>query len=166
MRVEAHGLAAELPRGWEARIYGRPRLAPATAVAPLAPRGEALGRGALATLHAASFPLRGDEGAFGGAATSRMPAGGAFLALVEYQPDSALVPGAGLFASRTVPRALAPADFRAEALMVARRGQAGVQRFFTAGERPFCLYAVAGLAAGAIPALDRINGILRSLVIA
>jgi hypothetical protein len=164
--LSAHGISLSLPNAWDGRIYGRPRLSASPAgSSPLVPGFDGIERGSLATLHAASFPLSGAEGEFAAEATERMPASGAFVALVEYQPDDRLVPGEGLFASREVPRALAPEDFRPETLMVPRRDQVGLQRFFTTGVRPFCLYAVIGSRGAAANGASAISGVLGSLVI-
>jgi hypothetical protein len=122
MRVAAHGIALDLPRRWEAHLYRRP--------------------GGDPVLHAASFPLPTTDGDFGSGATAQMPARGAFLALKEYRPGPRLVPGVGLFASRAIPLPLPEREFHPRALQVGRAGQAGLQRFFTAAGRPFCLYAV------------------------
>ncbi len=122
MRLAAHGLALELPDGWDGRIYRLKDGAP--------------------ILHAASFGLPASDGDFGSGATALMPEGGAFLALKEYEPDARLAPGEGLFAA-SAPRApIDPGHFHPRSLQVGRSGQAGMQHFFTAAERPFCLYAV------------------------
>jgi hypothetical protein len=71
-----------------------------------------------------------------------MPAGACFLAVTEYIRGDGLEPGTGLFASRRVPRTLDPTAFSSAGLAHPRTGQAGMQHFFTAGGRPFCLYAV------------------------
>lgn len=127
MRIAAHGVELELPRGWEGRIY---RIA-----------------GGDPILHAANFPLPPADGDFGSGATASMPAGGAFLALKEYRPGPRLLPGVGLFAPWSVPLPLEPRRFHPRALQVGRAGQAGFQHFFTASGRPFCLYAVIEIAA-------------------
>jgi hypothetical protein len=165
MGLSAHGITLSLPNAWDGRIYGRPRLVANPAEGALMPGFDGTEQGHLATLHAASFPLSGAEGEFAADATMRMPAAGTFVALVEYQPDEKLVPGEGLFASREIPRALAPEDFHPETLMVPRPGQVGLQRFFTAGVRPFCLYAVIGSRGAAGPGAAAISEVLRSLVI-
>jgi hypothetical protein len=111
-------------------------------------------------VHAANFALPADDGDFGSGATERMPDGGAFLALKEYEAGPRLVPGQGLFAPASIPLPLDPEQFGPRRLQVGRRGQAGVQHFFTASGRPFCLYAVvkaprAGAHAAAQPAQVR-----------
>jgi hypothetical protein len=120
--LEAHGLRIELPRGWSGRVFRR--------------------SGGGATLHAGDFQLPLDDGEFGDRSTAVMPTGGSFLALTEYEPGAGLEPGEGLFASRRMPLTLDPTSFSSRGLAHPRPGQAGVQHFFTAAGRPFCLYVV------------------------
>ncbi|MGI8904687.1 MAG: hypothetical protein ACR2IP_13785 [Solirubrobacteraceae bacterium] len=123
MRIEAHGLRIELPAGWSGHVFHR--------------------AGGLATLHAGDFALAlGERSSFGDASTAAMPPGASFLALTEYASGSGLKPGAGLFAPRRIPRPLDPASFAASRLAHPLPGQAGMQHFFTASGRPFCLYVV------------------------
>lgn len=122
MRIAAHGIALDLPRGWDGRLYQLP--------------------GGDPVLHAASFPLPAVDGDFGSGATATMPSHGTFLALKEYRPGPRLVPGVGLFASHSVPLPLHARRFHPRTLQVTRPGQVGLQHFFTAAGRPFCLYAV------------------------
>jgi hypothetical protein len=96
----------------------------------------------LATMHAASFQLALDDGQFGDRSTGMMPEVGAFLALTEYRRGDGLTPGHGLFQPRRIPLPLDPARFAATRLAHPRPGQTGMQHFFTASGRPFCLYAV------------------------
>jgi hypothetical protein len=165
MSVAAHGIEVELPSGWDGRIYGRPRLAEGPSPRSVLPGFDGSVEGRIATLHAASFPLTGAEGDFGADATIRMPERAGFLALVEYQTDENLVPGTGLFSDPVAPRSLDPSEFSPETMMVHRRDQAGLQRFFTVGERPFCLYAVIGSRRHGPPAIAGMNQVLGSLVI-
>lgn len=149
MRISAHRIEVTLPDGWEGRIYRR--------------------HGGDPTLHAATFALPANDGDFGSEATARMPPGGAFLVLTEYRPGGGLVPGEGLFAARTIPHPLVPRHFHPRALLVGRRGQAGTQHFFTAGTRPFCLYAVVSAPRGARaaaargPRLEELNRLIGSV---
>lgn len=122
MILRAHGIAIELPSGWDGRIYKRERGDP--------------------TLHAASFPLPAKDGDFGTRATSGMPPGGVFLVLTEYRPGRGLEPGKGLFAPAKLPLPLDPSRFSPRSLLRARPDQEGFQQFFTHRGRPFCLYAV------------------------
>jgi hypothetical protein len=158
MKLAAYGISLELPRGWDGRIYRRHDASP--------------------TLHAANFQLPEDDADFGSGATGRMPPGGIFLALKEYAAGPRLRPGAGLYASRSLPLPLQRRLFHPRALQVQRPGQAGFQHFFTAaGRRPFCLYAVLrnarapldfapfGSPAGAPDQVDSVSGVLASLEI-
>jgi hypothetical protein len=148
--VGAHGLSIDLPPRWSGRVFRRP--------------------GSGATLHAGDFPLVLDDGEFGDASTQEMPAGATFLALAEYLPGAALMPGQGLFAARRLALPLEPTAFDANRLAHPRRGQAGMQQFFTRGGRPFCLYVV--LAGGRsyrrrqLAVLDRVLASLRIAPIA
>jgi hypothetical protein len=143
--LAAHGLAIELPKRWNGRVFRR--------------------AGGNATLHAGDFQLALDDGEFGDASTARMPAVATFVALVEYLPGAGLEPGRGLFASSRIALPLEPTTFAANRLAHPRRGQAGTQQFFTRAGRPFCLYVV--IAGGAarrrhqLPVLDRVLATLR-----
>jgi hypothetical protein len=145
MRLAAHGLAVELPRGWNGRIFKN--------------------SSGQATLHAGDFHLALDDGQFGDASTSRMPGRASFLALTEYQSGAGLHPGQGLFAPHRVRLPLEPRSFSTRGLAHPRPGQAGAQHFFTSHGRPFCLYLVL---AGEqrhrrrqLPVLDRILSSLK-----
>jgi hypothetical protein len=122
VRTVAHGLSVDVPPGWEARIVRPPESAP--------------------YLHVASFALTAVSGQFGAGVTAGMGPDGAFAALVEYLVDRHAQPGTGLFASRRWRPRLRMGEFGPDRLQVMRPGHLGAQRFFTAGERPFCLYTV------------------------
>jgi hypothetical protein len=121
-RLAAHGISIELPPRWSGRVFR--------------------GAGGGAVLHAGDFQLELGDGEFGDASTTAMPAGSTFLALVEYVPGAGLKPGEGLFSARGIPRRMDPSAFSVKGLAHPRPGQAGTQRFFTVGGRPFCLYLV------------------------
>ena len=145
MRASAHGISIEAPHGWEVRIFKRPQAMP--------------------VMHLATFGLSGHDGDFGAAATARMTPGDAFAALVEYQPDHIVVPGAGLFREIGIPR-ISAAGFSPAQLQVTRPGQLGRQLFFTASGRPFCLYCVVSPEhAGDRGAFERLSAVLRSLAV-
>lgn len=122
MRTAAHGLAVDVPVGWEARIVRPSESAP--------------------YLHVASCSLHADSGQFGAGVTARMGADSAFAALVQYLIDGRVQPDVGLFASRHWHPRLRLREFSHDRLQVMRPGHLGAQRFFTAAGRPFCLYAV------------------------
>jgi hypothetical protein len=117
-RVGAFGISAVVPEGWDARFFRHADGEP--------------------TAHLASFRLPPADGEFGSAATARMRDGAIFLALTEYHESQA---DRGLFAA-DVPRSLAAAELGARSLLQPRPGQRGVQRFFSAAGRAFCLYVV------------------------
>jgi hypothetical protein len=125
-RMRAHGIALDVPQGWEARINRRPPTEP--------------GETTHAILHAASFPLPSRRGDFGSGAVDRMRADDAFVALVEYDAASAHTP---LFERRGLPHPGA-ADFDPRGLQRTLPGQSGAQWFFHTGDRAFCLYVVLG----------------------
>jgi hypothetical protein len=153
VRLAAHGIELDLPTGWDGRIYRT--------------------HGSDPIMHAATFPLPRSDGDFGSGATERMPPSATFLALKEYRPGPRLLPGQGLFASRSIPLPLGDQHFSSRMLQVTRVGQAGFQHFFTDAGRPLCLYAVVSAdrpaAAGAVIArdqLENLNRILTTLTIA
>lgn len=144
-RISAFGISATAPDHWEARIFRHEDGEP--------------------TLHAATFPLPPSDGEFGSRATRRMPAGGLFLSLTEYRGAGIDLGAGGLF-GEPQPRTLEDAHLSSRALLQARPGQRGVQRFFSASGRAFCLYVVvAGDGDGARRRLEDVTHILRSLEI-
>ena len=144
--ITGHGLSIDVPAGWEARIYRRDGAAP--------------------VLHVASFALHEGDGDFGAAATGRMRPGDTFIALVQYLVSEPLRPGSGLFASRDIPPVPRPQEFSPAQLQVTRPGHLGWQRFFTAGQRPCCVYAVIR-PGGAMPTemVGEIGALLASLAL-
>lgn len=159
MRIAAHKLSAELPAGWDGRIWER--RVRVGAGHPAAPRAAEPAAGA-ATLHAANFALPARDGDFGTAATASMAAGRVFVSLTEYVEGGGLRAGHGLFASRRAPRRLRESMFSSRTLLLARPGQRGCQRFFSRAGRPFCLYVV--LSHGrAERLLPQVNALLRSI---
>jgi hypothetical protein len=153
-KLSAHGISIALPEGWEGKIYRR--------------------HGGDPTLHAANYALPGWDGDFGSVATERMPVNGSFLVITEYRPGQGLEPGKGLFAAEAIPLPLDHREFRSRTLHIGRDGQLGFQHFFTAGKRPFCLYAVMkpkrnkGIvsAAAAKPQVSSINSVLETVTFA
>ncbi len=167
MRINGYGISLDLPGGWDGRLYSRPLVEP-----PVLPPGlgqpffrTPAARGGAATLHIANFTLPVKTGDFGTAATAAMPADGVFAALVEYQPGQGLEARKGLFEPQGVPAPLTARDFDPRTMLRASPGQAGLQRFFSIGNRPLCLYAVLGSARGAEARLYELNGALASLQI-
>lgn len=163
MLISAEEIGVELPSGWDGRIRRRPRAA-ATLADLMQPPPRPL-RQHLVTAHAANFSMATDDGDFGTRTTATMPRRGVFAALVEYQPGAGLEPGVGLYAPAGVPGPLAVADFDPAAMLRTLPGQAGVQRFFTAAERPFCLYAVIGSHRDARTLAPQVNALLAGVTI-
>lgn len=141
--IEAHGLAAKAPAGWDAQIYVRPPL-PADALVQHADVAAGLAPPVPETtqpiVHLANFALPANRADFGGGAVELMESGAVFIAIVEHDPASADTP---LFRN-PVPWPLSPTDFAPENMQRALPGQAGVQRFFQVNGRAFCLYVVLG----------------------
>jgi hypothetical protein len=127
-RVAAFGVAVDVPTAWECRILRR-----SAGDADAADHTHAV-------VHLANFPLPEQRDDFGGGVTQAMRASDVFVVLFEYGPESL---GKRLFASAGVPK-LNPEMFSPRGLQRPLAGQVGCQRFFTANERPFCLYVVAG----------------------
>ncbi len=122
MILDRHGIRIELPRSWSGRIFSRHQ--------------------DVATLHAANYALTLTDGEFGDRSTAAMRPGAAFLALTEYRLGDGLRPGSGLFSQRGLKLPLDPTAFTARGLAHPRPGQVGAQWFFTAAQRPLCLYVV------------------------
>ena len=155
-RLDAHGLAVDLPRGWEGEIFTRspvPDRHRASAAAP--------GAAEPPCLHAANFPLPAERGDYGSGAVELMGEGDLFVSLIEFDAASA---GTALFAAQGV-GAVTPASFRPEQLQRMLPGQSGTQRFFTAAGRPFCLYVVLGAHARRTQMVPQVNRFLAGLSI-
>ena len=150
-RIEAHGLTADAPSGWDAQIYVRDPLPPDAVVqrpagpagpgAPGAPSAVApVGEQTFPICHLANFPLPANRADYGGGAVELMESGGVFIAVIEYEPEAAT---SSQFA-HPIPWPLTPDDFDPQQMQRTLPGQAGCQRFFTTGGRAFCLYVVIG----------------------
>lgn len=128
MRLRGHGMAVEVPSGWEARIARR------------TPEAGAPGAVQRPVLHLATVPLPEDRGDFGGGVTGQLGPDDVFVSLFEYGPEAASTP---LFATRRRPAPTA-ADFSPSGLQRSIPGQSGNQWFFQESGRAFCLYVVLG----------------------
>ena len=158
-RLAQHGIAVDLPRGWDGRIKNRSR---SDGTFRIAAEGEDGEDGGGALLHAGTFPLPDGRGDFGGGAVETMRRGDVFVALFEYDRSSA---GTALFAADGVPQQLQPADFDGRSLQRLIPGHLGLQRFFSENGRAFCLYVVVA-DDGDLPSLVReANRMLASLAI-
>jgi hypothetical protein len=126
VRVAAHRLAVDTPRGCDARIYRRQQT-------------EA-GEQNLPIMHAANFALPAIRGDFGSGAVDRMRRDNVLVVLLEFDQPSAKT---ALFANHGVPRPHSD-EFHPTQLQRVLPGQSGGQWFFNTGDRAFCLYVVLG----------------------
>ncbi len=140
-RLVAFGIAVAVPARWEGRAFRH--------------------EGGEATIHLASFPLPPSDGEFGTRATGAMPDDGLFLVLTEYELSAAEV-GRGIF-SGSQPRSVREEMLSPRTLLRPLPGQRGLQRFFSAAGRGFCLYVVSGRAGHR--RLAAANEVLASLVV-
>jgi len=146
--IAALGLTVTPPQGWEATIYRR---APSE------------GEDTFPILHASTIPMPGERGDYGGGLVEQLGAHDLFLALLEFGPEAARRP---LFAGLHGVPGLTPDSYRPRQLQRTIRGQAGVQKFFTASGRAFCLYSVIGAYANRVALTARANEILGSIRVA
>ena len=139
--IAAHGITAQLPAGFEGRIFVRP-----PADGPTYP-----------VAHFASFAIPDDIGDFGSGAVQLMGPSDVFVTLFEYGPESV---GRALFARQGRPAAFTDSDFSPMRLRRGIPGQSGTQYFFTEGGRPFSLYAVLGSHTMRRLLVPRVNALL------
>ncbi|GAB7193208.1 hypothetical protein NUM3379_39170 [Kineococcus sp. NUM-3379] len=147
MRLSAHGMAVDAPRGWEVRIARR-----TSAEQEL----QAVRR---PVLHAATVPLPEVRGDFGGGVTPLLGEQDLFVSLFEHEPEACATP---LFATTGRPRPTA-ADFAPNRLQRSIPGQSGCQWFFQEGGRAFCLYVVLGSHARRAELVNRLGAVLATL---
>lgn len=146
--LDAHGIRARLPSGFEGRIFRRPK------VGDEQPRPVG---------HFATFPLPADVADFGGGAVTLMGPDDVFAVLFEYGPESI---GTALFARQGMPRRLEPGHFSPMTLRRGLGGQAGTQWFFVEEGRPFTLYAVLGSYGRRFSSVPRLNSLLAHVAVA
>ena len=164
MRLSAHGIAAQLPPGWEGSIAASRQDLPAPAIA-------AQGSGvleapanarALPVAHFATTALPPERGDFGSNVVTELQSSDIFVSLVEYGPEEA---GTALFTQQGLPRRLDPRAFTPRQLQRTLTGQSGLQLFFTEKGRAFCLYVVLGDASDAHRLVRRVEQVLATLEI-
>lgn len=163
MRIEGHGIAVELPSGWEGEIDRRPDGGSQEAMAA-GSDGHTAGAGVEdehPITHLANFSLPGGRGDFGSGAVERMGPEDVLVCLIEYGTDEADSP---LFAAEGVPT-LTVAQFEPSQMQRTIAGMSGSQAFFTAGGRAFCLYAVIGSHARRRALVPQVNELLATLSI-
>jgi hypothetical protein len=148
-RLQGAGITVELPAGWEGELGGGGELTP-----------QGVSRRPTVA-HFANFPLPAVRADFGAEAVAKMGAGDVFMVLFEYGAESA---GKPLFATEGVPRIHAR-DFDRNTLQHGQPGQSGLQRFFTVGGRPFCLYVVVGSHIDRADVVEKVNIVLESVAV-
>lgn len=163
-RLSGSGITAEVPAGWEGRIYARETddrkfAGPAGAGGPEAAAESGAPRHAV--LHIASFPLPPGVGDYGGGATEHMTNKDILIVLMEHGDASA---GTPLFAAQGLPLLTAD-DVSPTRLQRMLEGQGGAQRFFSHNGRSFCLYVVFGSYARRVRTIPMVNDILRTISI-
>lgn len=132
------------PAGWEATIYRRPAAA---------------GEVTLPIMHAATVPLPTERGDYGGGLVETLGPDDVFVGILEFGTEAAASP---LFSQLTGVPGVTPDSYRPRQLQRTIRGQAGVQRFFNASGRAFCLYSVVGAFANRVRLAGRANQLIGS----
>jgi hypothetical protein len=147
-RISAMGLAVTPPTGWEATIYRR-----------------SAGGGAQTypVLHAATMALPPERGDYGAGLVELLGVQDVFVGILDFGPEAART---RLFQSLAAVPSLTPDAYRPRQLQRTIRGQAGVQRFFTAAGRGFCLYSVIGSMGNRVPLTARANELLGTIRVA
>lgn len=158
--LDAYGVRARLPAGWEARANLLTPTAPRVAGPNM--RTPSAGEVTKPFFHLANFALPPQRGAFGTGAVERMRSNNMLVVLFEYASSSL---GTALFAPQGLPRSLRPSQFHPKALQRILPGQAGFQAFFTEAGRAFSLYVVLGSYQGATTLVPQINQVLGGISI-
>lgn len=151
MRLEGHGIAADLPSGWEGAIAvdrSPDAVALADAGGQLRP-----------TTHLATFGLPAVRGDFGSGAVEQMIDGDVLICLLE---ESAQAAGSSLHGTAGIPE-VTSGDFSPDAMQRPLRGQSGTQAFFHAAGRAFVLYVVLGGHASRAARVGAVNDVLAGI---
>ena len=156
-RLEAFGLAADPPKGWDGEIYRRDAALP-DGVAALFGSTEVV----TPIMHIANFPLPAERGDYGGGAVELMGRGGVFVSLLEHPAHEGET---ALFAGKGIPWPLSPSDFDPQQMQRTIGGQAGCQRFFTHKGRAFCLYVAIGSYGSRAVLVREVNTALASVTL-
>jgi hypothetical protein len=143
-----HGFDIELHPGWQVAAH---RQAP-----------EFSHQAPNLVVHAATVPLRKDEGDFGSGVAARLGPDDLFCSFFEY--DAASV-GTALFSARGLPTPR-PSDFAVGALQRSLPGQSGGQWFFTEAGRAWCLFVILGAHSRRQAGAVRVGALLKGIRIA
>ena len=150
MELTSHGIAVDIPQGWDGEIYQRP-----SRIAPLAGPSEEV----LPVVHLANFPLGPDRGDFGSGAVEVMATDNVLIVLFEYGTHAV---GTALFSASGIPTVSAD-DFATQTMQRPLPGQSGAQYFFHEAGRAFCLYVVLGSHARRRELVPEVNLVLGTL---
>lgn len=134
--LDLGGLGVDVPDGWEAELGWAGGSIPPSGGVP-----DPDGPGPRVVAHLANFMLPPGRGDYGSGAVELMDSGAIFISIMEFE-RSARAPS--LFSGTGVPSRIHGADFSPDQLQRRLPGQAGLQRFFTVGDRRFVLYVVIG----------------------
>jgi hypothetical protein len=144
VKLAGHGIALEVHRGWEARMW-RPHAEPPATAGPV--------------VRLANFPLPATRDTYAAEVAETLRPGDVVVSLIEFDRASA---NGGLYAARGAPR-LRVEDLDPKALQASGPGRLGVQRFFSSGNRAFSLYVMAREGPRLRETLAAVNASLRSL---
>lgn len=145
MALTAHGIGAQLPAGFEGRIFVRASV------------GGEISR---PVAQFATFPIPEGIGDFGGNTDTNLGPSDIFAVLFEYGPESV---GTVLFESQGIPTGLTTMDFLPYVMRPGVGGSLGIQRFFTVSGRPFMFYARLGSLQQQAALVQRVNQLLSSI---
>jgi hypothetical protein len=154
--IQAHGLAVDIPSGWEGRVFRRAEAGEVQAqgvTGAAAPMGELT----FPVVHVATIPIPNDAADYGSDVVESLGPDDAFIVLKEFEPQDA---SAALFERQGMPRELTPEDFDPAALQRQLAGQAGRQVFFNEAGRAFCVYVVLGSYSRRNQVVPAVNAVL------
>jgi hypothetical protein len=157
--MAAHGLALDVPPGWEGRVFRRPEADEAESSA-VAGGPAPVGERTFPVMHVSSVPIPNDAADFGSDVVTSLGQDDAFIVLKEFDPADTVHE---LFALEGMPRTLDPDDFDPGTLQRQLAGQAGRQVFFQEAGRAFCIYVVLGAYTRRHVVVPAVNSVLASI---
>ena len=157
--IDAHGLAVDVPSGWEGRIFRR-NAAGETRVSEVAGGNAPHGELTFPVVHVATVPLPLDAADYGSDVVSTLGPNDVLIVLKEFSPGEGSQP---LFSRAGMPRSLDGEDFDPNALQRAIDGQGGRQVFFHEAGRAFCLYIVLGSYQRRYQVIGHVNDVLGTI---